>query len=156
MAVYDRTNGDKMKLNISQAAKVVGKARSTLYKHMASGKLTSEKDEFDNPVIDVSELQRVYPKLDMDALNETAGVVTDNVVKQQSETPSLHSKIQHLELQLQHAEEKLQISEERRREAEDREQKLLGVVEKQSLLLAAPKEDAAPVKKGFWQRLTGR
>lgn len=49
-----------MKVNISKAAEMVGKTRATLYRHIDKKGITVEKDADDNPVIDVSELVRVY------------------------------------------------------------------------------------------------
>lgn len=39
---------------------MTGKARSTIQRHAGKGKLTVEKDGKGNPVIDLSELERVY------------------------------------------------------------------------------------------------
>lgn len=51
------------KLNLSQAAKSVGKNRVTLWRHINSGKLTAERDRDGNPLVDTSELLRVYGEL---------------------------------------------------------------------------------------------
>ena len=62
-----------MKLNISQAAKAVGKDRKTLYRHAEKGKLTVEKNGNGSPVIDVSELERVYGTLNLNDTPATVG-----------------------------------------------------------------------------------
>jgi DNA repair exonuclease SbcCD ATPase subunit len=49
-----------MKYSISKAARIVGVTRKTFYKHIDKKRITVEKDENDNPVIDASELIRVY------------------------------------------------------------------------------------------------
>jgi hypothetical protein len=50
-----------MKVTISEAARMVGiKSRSTFYRHIDKKGITIERDEDDNPVVDVSELVRVY------------------------------------------------------------------------------------------------
>ena len=48
---------------ISEAARITGKSRSTLHRHIKSGKLSKTTDETGAPVIDTSELQRVYGSL---------------------------------------------------------------------------------------------
>lgn len=69
------------KLNLSQAAKVVGKNRVTLWRHINAGKLSAERDRDGNPLVDTSELLRVY--------GEMKTVATPTIKKkQQHETPS--------------------------------------------------------------------
>ena len=146
-----------MKVNISQAAKLAGKSRGTLYKHIKQGKITTEKDELDNPVIDVAELNRVY------GLDPEQGEQSKNVHNEQSSAPEKQGgdthKIELLELKLAHFEKELQTSEERRAMAEKQVTELTEIVKKQTYMLAAPKEEAEaqqePSKKSFWGRLFG-
>ena len=49
-----------MKYSISEAARIVGVTRKTLYKHIEKKPISTEKDDNDRPVIDASELMRVY------------------------------------------------------------------------------------------------
>lgn len=49
-----------MKVNISQAAEMAGVTRATLYRHIEKKGISVEKDDDNNPRIDVSELVRVY------------------------------------------------------------------------------------------------
>ncbi|WP_299011864.1 hypothetical protein [uncultured Shewanella sp.] len=51
------------KVNLSQASKLVGKNRTTIWRHIKAGKLSCEKDRGGNPVIDTSELLRVYGEI---------------------------------------------------------------------------------------------
>lgn len=51
------------KLNISQAAKRVGVSRQTFYRHIEKKGISTTKDADGNPLIDVSELLRVYGAL---------------------------------------------------------------------------------------------
>jgi hypothetical protein len=69
------------KLNLSQAAKAVGKNRVTLWRHINTGKLSAERDRDGNPLVDTSELLRVYGEL-----KKTA--TPSNNKKQQHETPT--------------------------------------------------------------------
>lgn len=48
------------KHTISEASRITGKSRSTLHRHIKSGKLSKSLDESGAPIIDTSELQRVY------------------------------------------------------------------------------------------------
>ena len=48
------------KHSISAAARISGKSRSTLYRHIKSGRLSSELGSGGEPLIDTSELARVY------------------------------------------------------------------------------------------------
>lgn len=53
------------KVSISEAARMAGIARSTLYRaYIDAGKVSIEKDILGKPVIDVSELVRVFPDLE--------------------------------------------------------------------------------------------
>lgn len=52
-----------MKHSISEAAKLTGKARSTLHRHLKQGRLSKETGPDGQPVIDASELMRVYGPL---------------------------------------------------------------------------------------------
>jgi hypothetical protein len=51
------------KISISEASRRTGKPRSTLHRHIKTGKLSKEFDELGNPVIDMSELERAYGPL---------------------------------------------------------------------------------------------
>lgn len=54
-----------MKHNISEAARIVKKSRSTIHRHIKQGKLSKEEDEDGMPVVDTSELHRVYGMIHM-------------------------------------------------------------------------------------------
>lgn len=51
------------KLNISQAAKRVGVSRQTFYRHIEKKGISTSQDADGNPVVDTSELLRVYGEL---------------------------------------------------------------------------------------------
>lgn len=51
------------KVSISEAARLAGKPRSTIHRHINQGKISKEKNGLGNPVLDVSELERVYGPL---------------------------------------------------------------------------------------------
>lgn len=55
----------KTLLNLSQAAQAAGITRRTLYNHIKQGKVTVSRDGKNNPVVDVSELIRVYGNVNL-------------------------------------------------------------------------------------------
>lgn len=69
------------KHSISEAARLTGKSRSTLHRHLKQGKLSKEIGPEGEPVIDTSELARVYGTL------SHQGVLPAST-KQQPGTPS--------------------------------------------------------------------
>ena len=58
------------KLNLSQAAKATGKNRTTIWRHINSGKLSAGRDRDGLPFVDTSELIRVYGELESIATGE--------------------------------------------------------------------------------------
>jgi hypothetical protein len=67
----ERNNvGHPTRLNVSQAAKVVKKARSTLNRDISNGKVSVTRTGTGQPYIDVAELERVYGKVDIRTLSE--------------------------------------------------------------------------------------
>ncbi|NCP38693.1 MULTISPECIES: hypothetical protein [Shewanella] len=59
------------KVNLSQAAKLTGKNRTTIWRHIHSGKLSIERDRDGLPFVDTSELIRVYGELEPVATGDT-------------------------------------------------------------------------------------
>jgi hypothetical protein len=51
------------KVSISEAARLTGKPRSTLHRHIGNGTLSKESDGQGKPVLDIAELERVYGPL---------------------------------------------------------------------------------------------
>lgn len=138
-----------MKMNVTDAAKAVGKSRKTLYRHMDKGQLSYDEDATGNRVIDVSELQRVYNKVDTGVTGGDAGQ-SESV--SQPDTPKKatdDTELQLLKMQLEHVERERETEKERRREAERREEeardevrRLLGIVESHTRQLPAPESEA--------------
>lgn len=160
------------KISISEASRLTGKNRSTLHRHIKSGKLSKFLDENNNPTIDTSELARVYPSFKVPVAMQHVADVLQNSKKQQratgGETGNATAEIELLKLRLEHVEGKLGIEENRRQESEQREReareeinRLLNIVEKQTYLLtAAPAQESQKEnlltnqpKKGWWRRI---
>lgn len=51
------------KVNLSKAALLVEKNRTTIWRHIKQGKVSIERDRDGNPLVDTSELLRVYGEL---------------------------------------------------------------------------------------------
>lgn len=62
------------KHSISEAAKLTGKARSTLHRHLKDGKISKERDADGQPVIDTAELVRVYGPLQAQDSSDTVAI----------------------------------------------------------------------------------
>lgn len=58
------------KVNLSKAAKLVGKNRTTIWRHIKSGKLSCQRDRDGLPMVDTSELIRVYGELQPDVTQQ--------------------------------------------------------------------------------------
>lgn len=91
-------------LAISEAAKLVSRNRTTLYRLVAQGKLTATVDATGSKTIDTSELLRVFGELRTsgDKSNSSA-----TVTMQQRETPDPTARMAVLEAELRHAREML-------------------------------------------------
>lgn len=76
-----------MKYTVIQAAKITGKSRQTIYRHIESKPISVTQDDDGNQLIDASELIRVYgDSLNFDALNEKTEE-NETVTKQPNVTP---------------------------------------------------------------------
>jgi len=92
-------------VSISEAARLTGKARSTLHKYIKQGKLSTTTDQnTGNKSIETSELIRVFGKISNSSTTDSDSVT--NVSKLQQETPnttqSLQIKLQLLEQENAH------------------------------------------------------
>lgn len=79
------------KHSISEAAKLTGKARSTLHRHLKDGKISKEIDADGQPVIDTAELVRVYGLLH--GQDSSDAVAIGHQATPQQDNP-LHAKIE--------------------------------------------------------------
>lgn len=133
-----------MKLSASQAAKKTGKSVPTITRAIKSGKLSAEKTKSGGYQIDAAELFRVFnavtekPNASVTTLHSETQDVTH------AETPT--SRL--LKERIEALEEALSDAKAERDEWRDQAKRL-------ALALPAP-DTAAPPKRGFWARLTGR
>jgi hypothetical protein len=129
------------KFNIVQAAELAGVARQTIHRFIKKGKLSVEKTADGKTVIDKSELLRVFPNLVTPGASHMLRHDTLQV------TAILHSQIELLQRELDVTRQERERDREEYRREKDR---LLGIIEKQTLLLPAPKEPEG--KKGWLRR----
>ena len=79
-----------MKYTVIQAAKITGKSRQTIYRHIDSKPISVTQDDDGNQLIDASELIRVYGNdINFGALDDKAGQgdKTETVAKPENVTP---------------------------------------------------------------------
>lgn len=141
------------KLNISQAAKAVGKDRRTIQRHIGQGKLSCEINGNGQKLLETSELIRVYGELKEIAAEEK----TRQDEQKSQRTASAAVEI----LQQENAMLKEQVGDlkQEREIAREREKELREIVIKQqTLLLPSPKAESGEStnKPGFFSRFFSR
>lgn len=96
------------KVNISTAAKLAGISRVTLYKkHIQTGQISVDKDPRGRPVIDTSELLRVFGSLYTYEHNETVNVLHEETPEETQKTDDCKAKIAMLETLLEQQKQEL-------------------------------------------------
>lgn len=148
------------KVTLTEAAKLAGISRTTLYKDIKKGKVSKGEDKDGNPCIDTAELLRVYGELTEGQKEKT---VNDNTVKVDNdnvhEISTLQLKLEHMEELKLRAEQERDEAKEREAERKDEIDRLTGLLEKQTLMLTEfkatdeKKASEIPKKKGLWSRL---
>jgi len=119
------------KHTISEAARLAGKHRSTIQKHIKEGKLSKIVDDEGNPYIETSELLRVYKNIragDIDSNSDTS-------TNLQAATPSSTAKIEELETKLELEKAKREHTEALLRKTEKSESEWKNLADRLSLLL---------------------
>jgi len=124
-----------MKVSISEAARRAGVRRSTIYRKLDAGKLSKETGEDGQPLIDLSELARIYPRA------VTARPDTHATPENKAETAALQREI----ALLRELVDGLKQDKERLTDALDREQeerrRVQALYERErTLAMPAPKE----------------
>jgi hypothetical protein len=153
-----------MGYTLGQAAKATGKTKTTIAKAIAKGRISAQKDDIGQYVIDPAELHRVYP------------FTVENSVKVDDSRPSGdHSLL----LEIATLKAKLEAMGELNRQIESERDRLHEQNTRITALLSAPKTDpyaailerleaiekevvstspdptAEAPRKGFWARLVG-
>ena len=81
------------RLKVSQAAKAVGRARSTLNRDIAQGKISVIRSGTGQPYIEISELQRAYGYVDIRTLTETVRIGQDETAENRPEIVALQREL---------------------------------------------------------------
>lgn len=126
------------KHSISDAAKVVGKHRSTIQKHIREGKLSKLIDTEGNPYIETSELLRVYKNLESPVDQDSR--VAD--VNQQQSTEGSSVQIAELKAQLEIERLKREKAEALLHKTSESEAGWKDIADRLSLLLTDQREVA--------------
>lgn len=126
------------KHSISEAARLTGKSRSTLHRHIKLGKISKEVSPAGEPVIDTSELNRVYGDLS----HQPASSATPMM---QVETPPEDPTVKAEKAALRRENESLR----------DERDRWAAQAERLTLLLADQRSTQSRTQ-GFWARLFGR
>ncbi len=139
-------------LNLTQAAKAAGITRRTLYNHINQGKVTASRDGKNNPVIDVSELIRVYGNVSLPV--KKIPTVSQRKNTQENFTPEPLEAVRRELAELKTTvtlllEDKVAREQERQRHESERQQ-LQEEISKLTSELDAEKN------KGFWSRVFKR
>ena len=139
------------KLGLMKAAELTGKSASTIHRAMKAGRLSFEMNDHGERTVDTSELFRVFPP-------KASETTSEELRNDTSRTIARHAmQLEKMEVEL-HAErtknallEQLLDEMRQERQAERREkERLLSILEKQTLLLPKPQEETPPKKKRWW------
>lgn len=135
-------------LTVRQAAEQVGVTRQTMFRKIKEGKVSAVKGRDGQLQIDTAELLRVFGGLQSPTVSDATQPDRSRLSQKASDTPvtvAQQIEIERLRAQLEAKEMALAIAQERIQELRDREQiakeerdKLFGILEQQTRLLAAP------------------
>jgi len=118
-------------VNISEAARLAGKNRTTIYKYINNGKLSIIVDGDNNKKIDISELLRVFPNIKINGSQQHV-----NVENKQSTT----DKINNLKTEIKYLQQML-----------DAKNKHIESLNSALLLLDDKTKEKPPVQKKWWK-----
>lgn len=152
-----------VRLNVSQAAKAAGRSRSTLNRDISNGKVSLSRTGTGQPYIEISELERAYGSVNIDALSETGSIGHHDTAQNDNADSGLHKEIELLRERL--TDKDTVIDDLRRRldaEGEER-RKLTAILTDQRAKAAepAPPSPAPPPEmpprgiRSWLHRLTG-
>lgn len=125
------------KVSLSEAARLTGKSRVTIHRHIDKGKLTKEIDGTGSPVVDIAELERVYGTLKHPELSQ-------DVAERQHETVNGNNLIQ-TELDMLR-EQIVTLEAERIRERSQQEETIQDLRRERDRLLKLVEDQTATVK----------
>jgi hypothetical protein len=135
--------------SMAQAAKAVGKSKSTILRAIKSGKLSANKNAHEQYEISPSELHRVYPIASHEALHEPVDDAPRTTSDATGEAAEMALKLVAAEKERDAAQN---LAEERARTIDDLRSRLDTEGEERRKLTAML-TDQRP--KGFWARFRG-
>ena len=141
-----------MRMNINQAAKAVGVARSTLYRDIQEGKVSVGKDARGKPYVDVSELERAYGSVTLSDVSESVSIGQAETQQKDKKDNALQREHDLLREQIELL--KSERDDLRRRLDSETEERRLAQAKLTALLTdQRPKPQEQPEVTGFWSRL---
>jgi len=135
-------------VSISEAARLTGKARSTLHKYIKQGKLSTTTDQITkNKSVETSELIRIFGKISTSKTTDGDSVTSESKLQQatHNETQSLQIKLQLLEQENTHLKAQKELLS---KNLDDIRQAMLLI---ESKLPATHEHQPMPVTKKSWQ-----
>jgi hypothetical protein len=146
------------RLNVSQAAKAVRKARSTINRDIDHGKVSVTRNGKGQPFIEVAELERVYGSVNIETVTEPVQIGHYGTPKNDNSDSALVTEIQLLRERL--ADKDSVIDDLRGRLDAEAEARRVEGEERRKLtaLLTDQRPQQQPERKGFrgfLHRLTG-
>ena len=144
------------KVSISEASRLTNKTRKTIYKYINDGLLTVSMDTQGKKVIDISELIRVFGKIEMPEYTDVNNTeISNNIHQVTFESIKLIAEkdveIARLQSLLSGKDELLNAKNEQIKTLE----KSLHLLEDLTNKIPTPTIQE-PVKNGFWKRLLGK
>lgn len=133
-------------LTVADAAKRVGVSRQTVFDKIKRGLLSATLGDNGVKVVDVSELLRVFPRLlsddevrqkQLDKTRQSADFPLTNALQLELERAKL--QLEKKDFELEQMRQRVDELRERERAATEEKLRLFGIVERQTLLLSAPK-----------------
>lgn len=155
--------------SVRDAAQRVGISRQTMFRYIKDGKISATTDRDGQKQIELTELLRVFGELQPETETPTTPRNSPRPVSRDTSTAPATSQYQmeilRLQAQLEIKSAELDLAKERinelkaaQHEASAEKNRFLEIIERQSLLLAAPKparpRTSTPVKKTTTERAT--
>jgi hypothetical protein len=130
-------------------------SKPTLARWIKRGRISAEKHDDGSYIIDASELDRIAELKQISSNRTTHGYPAMQQTDTPYETRVLQREIEFFRERLAERDHRLEeLREESQKERQEKE-RLLGILEKQTLLLPKPQEDGPAPKKPWWKQMFG-
>jgi len=148
------------KFTVRKAAELAGISRQTLFRQIREGKISATQDRSGAMQVDLSELIRVFGELQPESATAGSMRQSSKTAPDTGGTGFYHAELLRLQAELSVKAAQLELAQERITELKERELELkererqqlaekhrfLEVIERQTLLLAAPKPKPTPAR----------